>query len=469
MHLNYFKSARNVRRPRLAFGIVTTLLAFVASGATGVPGASADSTASRPVEAYVPVPMPPGFHVESSELDGPVFADAQGRTLYMWPLRLLRNGYSGEPKGIPACYGEVRTKTAGLMSPYPPGLVLPELDQRPSCTDLWPPVLVPADAKPVGKWTIIERKDGKKQWAYDEQPLYTSRQDREPGDVIGGTTRESGGASPAIRVPVGPPSKLPPGFAVKTTTVGRLLTTDKNYSVYTYDEDTAGKSMCDAACARTWKPLLAPQMARAQGEWSILERSPGVMQWQFRNKPLYTYALDATQWSFEGSDVPGWRNVFVQLAASPPQSFTAQDTIQGQTLADHRGMTIYTYVCGDDSIDQLSCDHPDDTQVYRLMMCGGGDPAKCLQNWPYVPAGKTDKALSRSWSVMQIDPQTGHRAAPGRSDALSVWAYRDRPVYTYAGDRQPGDINGAATGEWRGQRNGFKAFWLRDDNFGDNL
>ena len=41
--------------------------------------------------------------------------------------------------------------------------------------------------------------------------------------------------------------------------------------------------------------------------------------------------------------------------------------------------------------------------------------------------------------------------------------FRDRPVYTYAGDREPGDANGDAYGEFNGYRNGFKAFWLRDD------
>ena len=46
---------------------------------------------------------------------------------------------------------------------------------------------------------------------------------------------------------------------------------------------------------------------------------------------------------------------------------------------------------------------------------------------------------------------------------MRVWAYRDRPVYTFSGDKQPGDLNGAGTGEWRGQRNGLQAFWLRDD------
>ena len=39
--------------------------------------------AGRAVEDYVHVPMPPHFRVEATELDGPVFADPSGRTLYV--------------------------------------------------------------------------------------------------------------------------------------------------------------------------------------------------------------------------------------------------------------------------------------------------------------------------------------------------------------------------------------------------
>lgn len=414
-------------------------------------------------EQYVAEPMPPGVRVEATELEGPVFADAEGRTLYTWPAKRLRNGYSGETPGRPACFDDVLTVTAGLMSPYPPGVKLPDLDSRPSCTDLWPPFAASEDAEPVGMWTVIERKDGLLQWAYDEQPVYTSVLDVQPGDTFGGSHRRSGGDSPATRKPLGPSADLPPGFAVSSTSVGRLLTTAKTYSVYAYDQDTADASACHGQCAQTWKPILAPALARPRGEWGIIERAPGVRQWTFRDQPLYTHTRDSLAWSQEGSDVPGWSNVFTQVAPSPPESFSVQDTLVGQVLADRRGMTIYTYVCGDDSADQLSCDHPMDTQVYRLAMCGAGDPDRCLEYWPYVRAADDEQSLSRSWQVMSIDPKTGRRVEEGAAGAWRVWAYRDRPVYTFGGDDQPGDVNGAGTGEWRGQRNGLKAFWLRDD------
>jgi predicted lipoprotein with Yx(FWY)xxD motif len=260
---------------------------------------------------------------------------------------------------------------------------------------------------------------------------------------------------------------VPPGLIVKTTSLGRLLATVDRKSVYAYDKDSAQRSMCDTTCLREWTPVLAPESAQSQGEWSTLVRSPGVRQWTFRQRPLYTHALDTHEWSLEGSDVLGWHNVYTQRVILPTQ-FTVQDTSMGQVLADARGRTLYTYACGDDSIDQLACDGPDDTQVYRLAVCGGGDIDRCRQNWPYVLAGQDTNSQSAAWSILEIDPATGHRAAHSQP-ALRVWAYRGRPVYTYAKDLQPGDINGDGTGEWRGFRNGLKAFWLRDDYYGGAL
>jgi len=433
---------------------------------SGLPAASvvhAEYSLAGPVEAWIEEPMPPGFQVFPSELEGPVFADPAGHTLYEWPLHKQRNGYSGESPGTPACYDEVLTVTAGLMSPYPAGILLPELENRPSCTDLWPPVLASEDARPVGRWSIVDRRDGSRQWAYREQPLYTSILDREPGDVFGGQNQDPGGDDPAYRLPIGPAPKVPPGFAVKSTRKGRLLTTDKNESVYAFEGDSATRTACRDECTRTWRPLLAPALALDSGEWTTVERSPGVRQWVFRGQPLYDYLLDQESWSQQGSDEPGWGNVYTQLAPSWPESFSVQSTIAGDVLADSRGMTIYIYHCGDDSQDQLSCDHPNDTQVYRLAMCGGGDWQACLENWPYVTADAGETGNSRTWRVVTIDPRTGHFAEPGASRALRVWAYRDRPVYTYAGDKAPGDVNGGGIGEWRGQRNGLRAFWLRDD------
>lgn len=415
-------------------------------------------------EEALKVPMPPVFHVEYTELDGPVFADANGKTLYFWPNTTMRNGVTGDPKNQSACTDKVLTHTAGLMSPYPPGLELPELKTRKSCLDMWPAVYAADDAKPVGAFTVFTRKDGKKQWAYDEHALYTSEQDKVPGDVNGASTRGDQGDGPAARDVAQAPSAIPPGFLVRSAAAGRMLLTDKNYSIYMWDRDGANKSSCDDACARTWVPVIASVAAQPQGEWSIFERSPGVRQWAFRKKALYTYALDAETKSQQGSDVPGWHNVYVQKAPALPKSFTLEDTATGVALADAKGKTIYTYNCADDSVDQLACDNMDSPQSYRLAICGGGKVERCLRDWPYVVASKDEKSQSRTWQVVDVDPQTGHAAEPGKG--LRVWAYQGQPVYTYAGDKVAGDLLGNGNGEFGGSRNGFRAFILRDDFFG---
>jgi predicted lipoprotein with Yx(FWY)xxD motif len=441
-----------------ALALMSSPSAYAASAVTAQGGVM--------TETYVAEPMPAGFSIQPSELEGPVFADERGRTLYMWPYRGMRVSTTGDADNVSACLDEVTTKTAGMMSPYPPGMDLPELETRPACTTAWPPVLVKEGAQPVGNFTIITRTDGRKQWAYNKHALYTSYLDSQPGDVFGATTRETRGDGPAEREPVGPASSVPPQFAVITTAKGRIILNDANFSIYTSDRDGPEKSNCDAACARTWVPVTAAATARPQGEWTIFERSPGVRQWAFRKKPVYTYSKDVDTWSLQGGDVPGWHNVYMQVVPPPPKGFSFANSDVGEGLIGPEGKLLYIYYCGDDSKDQLSCDHPGAPQVYRFAVCGGGNVERCLRRWPYVQAASASiNSGSRSWSVISINPKTGRHAMAGEAGAMNVWAFRGRPVFTYEDDKEPTDINGNRTGEFNGRRNGFRAFIVRDDFF----
>jgi len=170
-------------------------------------------------EAYIEELIPPGVQVVVSPLDGPVYADEHGLTLYKWPLIPLRNGSLGDREDGPSnCTDEVLRVEVGFMSPYPAGLILPYADQGVTCAQVWPPALAPEDAEEVGKWTLVERKNGAKQWAYDGFPLYTSNLDKKPGDVLGGTKIQSGVDSGVVRVPVRPRADVAPGFKVLSST-----------------------------------------------------------------------------------------------------------------------------------------------------------------------------------------------------------------------------------------------------------
>ena len=447
-------------------------IVVVACVAAGISGAAAQTERYRPpvkeLEDFVRDPLPPGFSVQHTDVDGPVFVDANGMTLYTWPLNSLRNGSAAEQKGgKPVCDDTKQTVTTGLMSPYPGGLLLPDLDTRPTCVQVWPPVMAPADAKPVGEWGVVDRADGRKQWTYEGFPVYRSVLDTKPGQVNGGSRRGGRGDAGSHREPIGPNPKTPAQFAVRTVATGRLLSTDLGNSIYAWDGDRPNKSNCKEACLKDWVPVAAGQSPRPQGEWNIIERLPGVKQWTFRAQPLYTRIADSRSRSLEGTDVPGWHNVYTQKNPAIPAEFTLQDTRVGLAVADKHGKTIYIYKCGDDALDQLDCDHPTTTQAYRLAVCGKGDPERCAATFPYVPAPRGAKTDNLIWGTMDIDPKTGHPAVAGQPGALHVWTFRDRPVFTHGLDKAPGQINGDGWGEYNGKRNGFKGFFLRDDFLGN--
>jgi predicted lipoprotein with Yx(FWY)xxD motif len=444
--------------PRYSLSCVAGVLALIASA-----GAMA---AARVTESYQQLPLPPGFKVMVNELEGPVYTDTTGKTLYTWPFRAQRVGATGDQVGKSSCTFEKRTESDGLFEPYPGGFVLPDVDKRHSCAEEWPPVLAGDDAKTVGAWSVITRGDGKKQWAYEGYPLYTYIADRKPGDVIGGSRGGGrGGFSGPGRVAMGPPPLVPPTFSVLSTVNGRLLATNKGVSVYASDRDRPGKSNCDEKCLQDWKPLIAPLFAKTEGEWSIFERATGVMQWAYRGRPLYTNVEDGenVRANVAGSDRPGWHNVYTQQVAPRPSDFTLEDTAAGQVLADKRGHTVYSYNCTEDAVDQFACNRPDSPQQYRLAVCGGGNVDRCLKLFPYVAVSAAAKNESTLWTPVLINLRTGHEAGPGDKDAQAVWAYHGQPVFTYAGDREPGTIKADGWGEFQGSHNGFSAFMVRDE------
>lgn len=56
------------------------------------------------------------------------------------------------------------------------------------CAESWVPLAATAEAKATGDFTVIDRDDGSKMWAYRYRPLYTSPADKAPGDANGNAT-----------------------------------------------------------------------------------------------------------------------------------------------------------------------------------------------------------------------------------------------------------------------------------------
>lgn len=79
-----------------------------------------------------------------------------------------------------------------------------------------------------------------------------------------------------------------------------LLTDPSGRTLYTFDDDKAGKSSCYGMCAFGWPPYLAPDGAIESGAYSIVVRDDGSRQWAVDGKPLYRYVGD-----FKAGDVRG--------------------------------------------------------------------------------------------------------------------------------------------------------------------
>jgi predicted lipoprotein with Yx(FWY)xxD motif len=104
-------------------------------------------------------------------------------------------------------------------------------------------------------------------------------------------------------------------------------------------------------------------------------------------------------------------------ASTPPSSaLTTRETSLGPVLADARGMTLYTYAEDEPGVSN----------------CG----MLCREYWPPALA-PAEAQPSGDITIVALD------------DGKRQWAWKDRPLYTYVDDKNPGDVTGEGVdGEW---------------------
>jgi len=89
--------------------------------------------------------------IKTAEIGGKeVLTDANGMTLYT---------YDQDTAGVSNCYDK--------------------------CAVNWPPLFVQDGAAADGDFTIVDRTDGTKMWAFKGMPLYLWIKDTKPGDTTG--------------------------------------------------------------------------------------------------------------------------------------------------------------------------------------------------------------------------------------------------------------------------------------------
>jgi predicted lipoprotein with Yx(FWY)xxD motif len=71
---------------------------------------------------------------------------------------------------------------------------------------------------------------------------------------------------------------------------GGMLVGEKGMTLYVFDKDADGKSMCNAKCAENWPPLVAD--GAASGDFTVITRDDGKKQYAYKGKPLYYWSKD---------------------------------------------------------------------------------------------------------------------------------------------------------------------------------
>ena len=185
-------------------------------------------------------------------------------------------------------------------------------------------------------------------------------------------------------------------------------------TLYIYAADSTGKSACTGDCAKSSPPFLADATAAPAGDWSLVTRDDGGRQWAYEGKPLYRSTKDRKPGETNGADA-SFRVALIDQApdgVASPAGITLKPmaSAAGDIFIDRAGMTLYVFD-GDSGSEGSAC---------------VGD---CLKAWTPLQAGGLAKPVG-DWSTIR------------RHDGGSQWAYKGRPVYTFAGDRKPGDADG---------------------------
>jgi predicted lipoprotein with Yx(FWY)xxD motif len=76
-------------------------------------------------------------------------------------------------------------------------------------------------------------------------------------------------------------------------------------TLYTFDKDAAGKPSCYDQCAAKWPPLTAAAGAKADGDYTLVKRKDGSMQWAYNGRPLYLWQKDKKPGDVTGDGVGG--------------------------------------------------------------------------------------------------------------------------------------------------------------------
>ena len=138
------------------------------------------------------------------------------------------------------------------------------------------------------------------------------------------------------------------GAAVKVADtgsgLGRIIVDGRGRTLYLFEKDKHGKSVCTGQCAGFWPPLLSSgkPLAMAGAKASLLgttKRADGRLQVTYNHHPLYTFAKDKSKGQTNGEGL----NAFGALwyAVSPAGSTVVSGSSSSSSSSSSGGGSGY--------------------------------------------------------------------------------------------------------------------------------
>jgi len=362
--------------------------------------------------------------------DGLIWVTPTGMTLYTYRAD---DSTPGKSQCVNVPHPAFSDPTGGFGS-----IPLPRADAHKSCSQKWPPYLADEQAQPGSDWSLIDRPEGGKQWAYRSHPLYTSIKDHKAGDRNGAVSigqANLGGRGWSLAMS---PLNLPPGLTLLRREEGLVLATLNNRPVYT---SLPGVEHACYNCEKLFQPISAPALSSVSGDWAIVGAGAGVRQYAYKHKALYVAPAGMSDGDI--AEAGGWETVVFRKSPGNPPEIGKHLSLLGEVFTDKQGSTLYAFTCVTPAGDGVRCDDPGDAAEYWAMLCADGK--ECARRWrPYqAPANSDPKG---DWTVVDVAYPMFSEASgftyPPDAPRVRTWAYRGMPVYTYYEDKAPGDIRG---------------------------
>ena len=209
-----------------------------------------------------------------------------------------------------------------------------------------------------------------------------------------------------------------PADTIKTadTALGKIIVDAQGKTLYYFANDipASGASSCSGQCTVVWPIFSADTIIVSSppldpADFGSITRADGSKQTTYYGWPLYYYQGDTKAVDTNGENV-----LKVWFVVKPDESvLISHSATLGLYLTDTSGKTLYYFT--KDTSGQSSC------------------TGTCIATWPPFSADTVTAP-----SVLNI----GDFSSLSRADGMKQTAFMGRPLYYYAGDTKPGNLNG---------------------------